>query len=314
MIANHNRTAMRCPRSFLFALLLALAPLASAQQDYSKVEVKSSPLRGGTHLLTGAGGNMIASSGVDGTFLVDDQYGPLNAKIVAELLKLGRMPLRFVINTHWHGDHTGGNEAFGSSGAVIVAHANVRKRMSSEQFIAAFDRKVDASPAAALPVVTFIEGVTLHLNGDDVEVVHVEHAHTDGDALVKFRNADVLHMGDTWFNGGYPFIDLSSGGGIDGLIAAVDRGLAMSDSDTLIVPGHGPVGDRAKLRAYRDTLSAARERIAKLKAAGKSKDETVAATPTAEWDEAWGKGFIKPAQFIGFVYESLPAGKPRRKR
>jgi cyclase len=314
MIANHNRTAMRYPRSFLFALLLALAPLASAQQDYSKVEVKSSPLRGGTHLLTGAGGNMIASSGVDGTFLVDDQYGPLNAKIVAELSKLGRMPLRFVINTHWHGDHTGGNEAFGSSGAVIVAHANVRKRMSSEQFIAAFDRKVDASPAAALPVVTFIEGVTLHLNGDDVEVVHVEHAHTDGDALVKFRNADVLHMGDTWFNGGYPFIDLSSGGGIDGLIAAVDRGLAMSDSDTLIVPGHGPVGDRAKLRAYRDTLSAARERIAKLKAAGKSKDETVAATPTAEWDEAWGKGFIKPAQFIGFVYESLPAGKPRRKR
>lgn len=301
--------AMRSRQRQLCVLLLALAPMALAQQDYSKVEVTSTPLRGGTHLLTGAGGNMVASTGADGTFLVDDQYGPLNAKIVAALSKLGRMPLRFVINTHWHGDHTGGNEAFGNSGAVIVAHANVRKRMGSEQFIAAFQRKVEASPAAALPVVTFTEGVTLHLNGDDVEVVHSAHAHTDGDALVKFHSTNVLHMGDTWFNGGYPFIDLSSGGGIDGVIAAADRGLSMSDADTLIVPGHGPVGDRAKLRAYRDTLSAARERVAKLKAAGKSKDDTIAAMPTAQWDEDWGKGFIKPAQFVGFVYDSLPAGK-----
>jgi cyclase len=299
---------------FLCAFALAFAPQVWAQQDFSKVEVKSSPLRGGTHLLTGAGGNMVASTGADGTFLVDDQYAPLNARIVAELSKLGRMPLRFVINTHWHGDHTGGNEAFGKSGAVIVAHANVRKRMSSEQFIAAFERKVEASPSAALPVVTFTEGVTLHLNGDDVGVVHVEHAHTDGDALVKFANANVLHMGDTWFNGGYPFIDLSSGGSIDGLIAAVDRGLAMSNAETLIVPGHGAVSDRSGLQAYRDTLHTARERIAKLKAAGQSKDATIAAKPTAEWDAAWGTGFIKPDKFIGFVYDSLPAGKPRRAR
>jgi cyclase len=308
---------MRARNLFFIPLCLFLQALVtqpvSAQQDYSKVEVKSSPLRSGTHLLTGAGGNMIASTGEDGTFLVDDQYGPLNARIVAELSKLGRMPLRFVINTHWHGDHTGGNEAFGSSGAVIVAHANVRKRMSSEQFIAAFERKVEASPAAALPVVTFTEGVTLHLNGDDVEVMHVAHAHTDGDALVKFNHANVLHMGDTWFNGGYPFIDLSSGGSIDGVIAAADRGLAMSDVDTLIVPGHGPVGDRAKLQAYRDTLSTARERIARLKSAGKSKAATIAAKPTAEWDATWGGGFIKPEQFIGFVYDSLPVGKPRGK-
>ena len=297
----------------LAVLVSSAAPFARAQ-DYDKVEVRATPLRGGTHLLTGAGGNMIASSGEDGTFLIDDQYAPLNEKISAELATLGRMPLRFVINTHWHGDHTGGNEAFGRSGAVIVAHANVRKRMSTEQFIAAFERKVEASPAAALPVVTFTEGVTLHLNGDDVEVIHVAHAHTDGDALVRFANANVLHMGDTWFNGGYPFIDLSSGGSIDGLIAALDRGLALSDAETLIVPGHGKVGDRAALQAYRDLLHAARERIAALKAAGKTREQAIAAAPTAEWDEAWGKGFIKPAQFVGFVYDSLSAGAASHRR
>jgi cyclase len=304
---------MRTIRTLSGVLALAVAGLAGAQ-DFSKVEVKATPLRDGLHLLTGAGGNLVASTGEDGSFLVDDQYAPLNEKIVAELSKLGRMPLRFVINTHWHGDHTGGNEAFGKAGAVIVAHANVRKRMSSEQFIAEFERKVEPSPSAALPVVTFTEGVSLHLNGDDVAVIHVGHAHTDGDALVKFSRANVLHMGDTWFNGGYPFIDLSSGGGIDGLIAALDRGLALSDAQTLIVPGHGKVGDRAALQAYRDLLHAARGRIAKLKAAGKSKAETIAAAPTAEWDEAWGKGFIKPAQFVGFVYDSLPVSGPRRRR
>lgn len=295
-------------------LWLLLCPmLAMAQQDFSKVEVKTQPLRGGTYLLTGAGGNMVASTGGDGSFLVDDQYAPLNEKIVAELSKIGRMPLRFVINTHWHGDHTGGNEAFGKAGAVIVAHANVRKRMSSEQFIAAFERKVEPSPPAALPVVTFTETVSLHLNGDDVDVIHVADAHTDGDALVRFRNANVLHMGDTWFNGGYPFIDLSSGGSIDGLIRALDRGLALSDAQTMVVPGHGPLGDRAKLQAYRDMLQTARTRIGALKAAGKSKDAAIAAKPTAEWDEAFGKGFIKPDRFIGFVYDSLPAGKRRKK-
>jgi cyclase len=296
------------------ALSLALPFAAQAQQDFSKVEIKSAPLRDGLYLLTGAGGNMVASAGADGTFLVDDQYAPLNEKISAELAKLGRMPLRFVINTHWHGDHTGGNEAFGKSGAVIVAHANVRKRMSSEQFIAAFERKVPASPAAALPVVTFTESAALHLNGDDVDIVHVADAHTDGDALVKFRRGNVLHMGDTWFNGQYPFVDLSSGGTIDGYIGALDRGLAMSDADTKIVPGHGPLGDRAGLRGYRDLLQAARDRIAKLKAAGKSKEATIAAKPTAEWDAAYGNGFIKPDRFVGFVYDSLPQAKPKRRR
>jgi cyclase len=173
---------------------------------------------------------------------------------------------------------------------------------------------VGPAPAKALPVVTFTETVSLHLNGDDVDVVHVANAHTDGDALVKFRNANVLHMGDTWFNGGYPFIDLSSGGSIDGYIDALDRGLAMSDAQTMIVPGHGRLGDRAGLQAYRDLLKTARDRIAALKAAAKTKEQAIAAKPTAEWDAQYGQGFIKPDKFIGFVYDSLPAAKPKRKR
>lgn len=291
-------------RPALIALLLVL-PLPAAAQDFSKVEVKASALRGGTHLLTGAGGNIVASVGDDGTFIVDDQYAPLSPRIRAALKDIGGGEVRFVINTHWHGDHTGGNESFGKAGAVIVAHDNVRKRMSTEQLIAAFDRKVEASPEAALPVVTFAEGVTLHLNGDTVRVSHVADAHTDGDALVKFERADVLHMGDTFFNGGYPFIDVGSGGSIGGAIAAVDAGLAMSGDETIVVPGHGPRTDRDGLAAYGAMLKDYRDRIAALKAEGKSLQDVIAARPTAATDAELGQGFIKPEQFVTFVYETL---------
>lgn len=283
--------------------LLPTTPVVA--QDFSKVQITTTPLRENTFLLTGAGGNMVASTGPDGTFLIDDQYAPLSARISEALGKIGRLPVRFIINTHWHFDHTGGNEAFGQSGSVILAHDNVRQRMSTEQFIAAFDRKIPASPAGALPVITFTQGVTLHLNGDTIEVVHVANAHTDGDALVRFRKANVLHMGDTMFNGGYPFIDLSSGGSIDGLLAAHARALELADGQTIIIPGHGAQTDRATLVAYRGMLQQARDRIAALKAQGKTRDEVVAAQPTAEWDATFGTGFIKPAQFIGFVYDSV---------
>lgn len=283
--------------------LMPAAPVAA--QDFSKVQIVTTPLRDGLHLLTGAGGNMVASTGPDGTFLVDDQYAPLSARISEALGKIGRLPVRFIINTHWHFDHTGGNEAFGQSGSVILAHDNVRQRMSTEQFIAALGRKVEPSPPGALPVITFTQGITLHLNGDTIEVVHVANAHTDGDSLVRFRKANLLHMGDTMFNGGYPFIDISSGGSIDGLLAAHARALELSDGQTIIIPGHGARTDRATLVAYRDMLKQARDRIAALKAQGKTRDEAIAAKPTAEWDGTFGTGFIKPEQFIGFVYDSL---------
>ena len=284
-------------------VLVALPMLALAQRDFSTVEIKSAPLRGSTHMLTGAGGNIVASVGADGVFIIDDQYAPLTEKILVALAKLSDQPPRFVINTHWHGDHTGGNENHGKAGAVIVAHDNVRKRMSAGQLL----RGENVPPASkdALPVVTFANEVSLHLNGDDVHVWHVAHAHTDGDALVKFGTANVLHMGDIYFNGLYPFIDAESGGSIGGLLAAVERGLALSDDKTLVVPGHGAVSNRAELAAYGAMYKGYRDRVAALKREGKSLEEILAAKPTAATDEALGKTFIKPDELVTSIYKTL---------
>jgi len=214
----------------LLALCAALcgAPAAAQDPDFSKVEIKTEKLAATTYMLTGAGGNLGLSVGPDAVFLVDDQFAPLTPKIVAAVAKLSPKPVGFVINTHWHGDHTGGNENLGKTGALIVAHENVRKRMSSEQFIEFINMKVSAEPRDALPVVTFASDVTFHLNGDDILVRHVPRAHTDGDAIVHFRNSDVLHMGDIFFNMMYPFIDTSSGGTVDGVVAGADKGLELA--------------------------------------------------------------------------------------
>lgn len=295
----------RIARGTMAMALLVLAGMAPAQQDFSRVEVAITPIRDGLHLITGRGGNIVASTGPDGTFLVDDQYAPLTEKIQAALATVTDRPVRFVVNTHWHGDHVGGNENFGKTGAVIVAHDNVRRRMSTDQFLAAFDTTVPAAPLAALPVVTFAESLSLHLNGDTMRVIHVDNAHTDGDALVHFERANVLHMGDTYFNGLYPFIDLGSGGGIHGMIAAVARGVSLADGDTVVVPGHGPLGNRDTLKAYGEMLALFRDRIAALKEAGKTLEEVIAARPTAEYDEKLGGGFIAPERLVGFIYESL---------
>ncbi|MFU8822577.1 MAG: MBL fold metallo-hydrolase [Gammaproteobacteria bacterium] len=295
---------MLCRMILIFALL-GISCAANAQQDFSDVVVEATPIRDGLYLVTGRGGNIVASSGDDGLFLVDDQYAPLTERIQAALEEITDRPVRFVINTHWHGDHVGGNENFAEAGAVIIAHENVRSRMSSDQFMAAFNRTVPAAPAKALPVVTFAEGVTLHLNGNDVQIIHVANAHTDGDALVYFRNANVLHMGDIQFNGLYPFIDLGSGGGIHGVIAGVERALELADDETIVVPGHGPLSNRAELAAYGAMLAGFRDRIGALKAEGLSLEEVVAAQPTAEFDERLGGGFIPPARLVGSIYDSL---------
>ncbi|HEX4332562.1 MAG TPA: MBL fold metallo-hydrolase [Usitatibacter sp.] len=287
-------------------LLGALAALsccaALAQQpDYSKVEIKTIPLGSHTYMMTGAGGNLGLSVGDDATFLIDDQFAPLTPKIRAAIAALTDKPVKFVLNTHWHFDHTGGNENLGGSGAVIVAHENVRRRMSTEQFIEFMKMQVPASPHAALPVITFAAGLTFHLNGDEMRVMHVPRAHTDGDAIVHFVKSDVIHMGDVFFNGMYPFIDTSSGGSIDGMVAGCDMALAIAADSTKIIPGHGPLGTRADLQAYRDMLATISARVKKLVAEGRKPDEIARAGVSAEFDGKYGKGFVDGPKFAEMV-------------
>ncbi len=304
---------MRATRVAGAALLsVAVAAPAVAQElDWSKVEVKAEKAAEGVYMITGAGGNLGVSVGGDGVFLIDDQYAPLTDKIKAAVAQLSDKPIRFLLNTHCHGDHTGGNENLGNAGVLIVAHDNVRVRMSSEQFMAAFNEKVPPAAKAALPVVTFGDAVTFHMNGDEIHAFHVAPAHTDGDAAIHFRKADVLHAGDLFFNGLYPFIDVDSGGGIEGVIAAVERLLAICGDKTRIIPGHGPMASKADLVAYRDMLAGIRDRVKPLVAAGKTLDAVKAAKPTAAFDEKWGKGFLSPDRFVEIVYNSLkkPAAK-----
>lgn len=289
---------------------LAAAP-AIAQPDLSKVEVRVEKIAPGVAVLFGAGGNIGLSYGADGNIIVDDQFAPMSDRILAAIATVDPDPVRFVINTHWHGDHTGGNEAMGEKGAVIVAHSNVRTRMSSEQFIAAMGVKVPASPAGALPVVTFEDGVTFHLNGDTLHVVHVADAHTDGDSLVHWQTANVLHMGDTFFNKTtFPVIDISSGGSIDGLIAAAGKGLAWSNDTTRIIPGHGAVASKAELAAYRAMLVDVRAKVAAGIAAKRTLAQIQASKPAAPYGMA--EGTIKPDMFVAFVHESLT--KPKKHR
>jgi glyoxylase-like metal-dependent hydrolase (beta-lactamase superfamily II) len=296
-------------RSSFFALSLALfaaAPSGAQGQDFSKVEIKVERVAPGVAVLFGAGGNIGLSYGEDGNVIVDDQFAPLTDRIAAAIRTVDPDPVRFVINTHWHFDHTGGNENFGKAGAVILAHDNVRARMSTEQFIKSMNRKVPASPKDALPVVTFGDGVTLHLNGDTLHVVHVVAAHTDGDSLVHWQKANVLHMGDTFFHRvSFPFVDLSSGGSIDGVIAAANRGLGFSNAATRIIPGHGPVASRAELAAYRDMLVDIRSKVAAGIKAKRTLAQIQASAPAARYGMT--DGFIKPDQFVEAVYNSLRA-------
>ncbi|MCA8977484.1 MAG: MBL fold metallo-hydrolase [Planctomycetes bacterium] len=306
------------PRPFValvLAALVLLAGAAAAQQPDPRI--RTIEVRPGVYMLQGNGGNIGVGIGEDGVFVIDDQFAPMVDQIKAAVRKLTDQDVRFVLNTHWHGDHTGGNERFGKAGAVILAHENVRKRMSVEQFMQAMNRKVPASPAAALPVVTFADDVTLHWGGDEVHFFHVAPAHTDGDAIVHFTKANVIHMGDTFFASGFPFIDTGSGGTLAGVIAAADRVLKLADDDTRIIPGHGDLSDKRGPAAYRDMLATIRDRVTDLVVKGRTADEVVTAGPAQEWSERLGKGFISTERFVRMAFaevvrERAAAGGDRR--
>ena len=289
------------------AMLAAPALEAYAQRNFDAVEIEIIPVSENIYMFLGAGGNIGVSVGEDGAFLVDDQFAPLTGKILAALATLTDEPIRFVINTHFHGDHTGGNENLGKAGAIIVAHENVRTRMSMERFRESVGRTTPAAPPEALPVVTFADGLTFHWNGDQIRVMHHDagHAHTDGDAIVHFVQANVIHMGDTYFNGMYPFIDVNSGGNVRGLVAVLDQVLHMADDDTMIIPGHGPLSDKVELSAYRDMLLEFTRAVSQSMARGLSLEAIVAERPTRAYDESWGGGFIGPDALVGAIFQSL---------
>lgn len=293
--------------------LMVVVPTFAQNADPAKVKLGVSEVAKGISVIEGiegfAGGNVGVSVGSDGVFIIDDELEMMSPKLQAELAKLSKSPVRFVINTHFHGDHAGGNAAFGSAGAVILAHDNVRVRLSAKELEQAKD-KVVARPGVGLPVVTFAQDVSLHLNGDTVHVFHVPPAHTDGDVVVHFTGANVIHTGDLFLAQGYPFVDMKSGGDFQGFITAADAILAVSDDKTRIIPGHGKVGGRAELKAWRDMLEQVRQRVQKLVKQGKTLEQAILAKPTADLDAKVSPNFIQPDGIVEAAYKSLTAKKP----
>ncbi len=289
----------------LLCLSLAAGPVA-AQNEMDDVQIETVRVTDGIYMLTGQGGNIGLCVGEDGVFMIDDQYAPLSAKITAAVGAISDQPVGFILNTHWHGDHTGGNENFGETGTMIFSHANVRRRLSTEQFTAIFDRTTPAAPDGALPVVTFTDSLSFFLNGEEINVFHAPRAHTDGDGVIHFTAANVIHSGDLVFFGLYPYIDTSAGGSIDGLIAGVQTILALCDDQTKIIPGHGPLLGKSQVEEYLALLTGARAAVLAEKSAGKDLAAVQAARPLAAWDEAWGHVWLTSDQFAQMIFESLP--------
>lgn len=300
--------------------LIAVSPLvlsgcsevvAQSADRFANVEIKTEKLADGIAVLFGAGGNIGVSYGPDGTVLIDDQFAPLTPKIQAAISELGAEPVKFLINTHWHYDHSGGNENFGKAGALIMAHDRVRDRMKKGSDTTP-GREVPPAAPEALPVITYHDGIKLHLNGDEVRVKHMSHAHTDGDSIVFWKKANVLHMGDLFFNKvTLPFIDLNSGGNARGVLKAADKALKMVDENTQIIPGHGPMATKADLVAYRDMMKSVIEAVETAQAEGKTMEQIVAMKPAKQWDTN-PKAFIKGDAFVEAVYKSLKMPKHKK--
>ena len=291
-------------KSIAALLLLLFAPLLLvAQEDYSKVEIKATKVNGNVYMLEGAGGNIGASVGPDGILIVDDEFAPLAEKIKAALKTLGEGKLKFILNTHWHGDHTGGNAPLGRD-APIIAHDNVRKRLSTEQRIEFFKMTIPPSPREALPVITFDNSLTVHFNGEEIKAIHFPHGHTDGDSVIFFSKSNVVHMGDDFFSGRFPFVDLDSGGSVQGLAKNIGEIIPKIPAGAKLIPGHGPISTIDDLKAFHRMLLETTNVVRKKLAAKKTLEQIKAEGLPAEW-KSWGEGFIKTDQWIQLIYTDL---------
>lgn len=303
---SNSKFSLHKGNLLLTGLLVSVFSVAAmAQPDFSQVTIKTTEVTSSIYMLEGYGGNIGLSIGDDGTFVIDDQFAPLTDRIQQAIAALTDQPVRFVVNTHWHIDHAGGNENLGKGGAIIVAHDNVRKRLEKGQFVAAFNAEIPPAPAAALPVITFDQGVTFHWNNETLEVLHVAPAHTDGDAVIYFKDANVVHTGDLYWNGLYPVIDASSGGSAAGMVTGIEEILARIDSNTKVIPGHGPLSNKAEMQVYHKMLKASHASIKALRDQGKTIEEIVAAKPTADFDEQWGVALLSPEQWVQMVFSTL---------
>lgn len=279
--------------------------VVNARKAAATAKIITQNLRGGVYVLMGSGGNIAVLPGPQGKVLVDAGMSTSQPQIVEALNAISPGPISHLINTHWHYDHTDGNEWMHAAGATIIAQDKCKARLSSVQQMKAFNSTFPAAPKGAIPTKTFAEKDGMKLNGVTLSMAHYEPAHTDTDIWIHFVEANVLHTGDTWFNGFYPFIDYSTGGSINGMIKAADRNLATAGPDTIIIPGHGPIGNRKQLQEFRDVLIYSRDAVATLKQQGKTLTDVVAAKPTEKYDSTYGTGFMKPEVFLGLVYQGV---------
>jgi glyoxylase-like metal-dependent hydrolase (beta-lactamase superfamily II) len=291
--------------------VLQPAPQARAQEtDYSKVQIKTTKVSGNIYMLEGAGGNIAASVGEDGIVIVDDQYAPLAEKIQAALKNLGitDKPVRFVINTHYHGDHTGGNAPFANSGSTVIAQDNVRKRLESGGaggYSESSKREIKPAEKTALPVITFEHDVTVHLNGEDIRALHFPSGHTDGDSIIFFPKNNVVHMGDDFVRYGFPYIDVLSGGSVQGMIDALEKASAQLPADIKVIPGHGGISNLDDVRAFVKMLKETSAIVQNAINAHKTLDQMKQEKILAAWDSKWSGDFIKTDAWIETLYNSL---------
>jgi cyclase len=290
------------------AVFAISVPAAAQAPDFSKVQIKTEVVAPGVAVLFGAGGNIGLSYGEDGSVLIDDQFAPLTDKILAAVAGLGAKPVKYLVNTHWHFDHTGGNENLGKAGVTIFAHENVRVRMVSGA--TAGVAAVPPAPPAALPVVTYQNGVSFHLNGDRIDAISTHGGHTDGDTALYWRKANVLHTGDLMMNGqGFPFVDTNSGGNVLHLIHTLDHLIKVTNPQTKVIPGHGPVGTQADLIAWREMIAGAVDQIRQRKAKGQTLDAVLPDNPLKPMEKA--KAFISADAFVKAIWISLDATGPK---